>query len=140
MENLKGRIFHELTQEYNSYKIILITPETLLMKDTELVLTQMMSQGTLAYFAIDECHTIVLEKDFRQKLKLMGSLKRLYPKVPIIALTASATPSTQTEIISALRMQNPKIFSESIYRKNIGLEVKEKRLDTINKQIIALIK
>ena len=76
--------------------------------------------------------------NFRKSYAAIGSLRRLFPEVPFIALTATATQETQQKVLQSLEMTAPKIFAESVSRTNLKLKVIKKENDVIE-QIHSII-
>lgn len=99
------------------YKFIYISPERL---ESD-YFKENISKFNIQLIAIDEAHCISQwGHDFRPSYLNLGKLKLLFPKIQIIALTATATQKVQNEIIEILQLQNPKIFKKSFKRDNIS--------------------
>ncbi len=80
----------------------------------------------ISHIAIDEAHCISQwGYDFRPSYLQLHKVKRIFPIVPIIALTATATPEVEQDIISKLRLTNWKVFKSSFARENLLFNVKE---------------
>ncbi len=74
--------------------------------------------------AVDEAHCVSQwGHDFRPDYLKISLLKKLFPKVPVIALTASATPEVEADIIKQLQLKQPQIFKQSFERKNINYSI-----------------
>lgn len=93
----------------------------------------------ISLFAIDEAHCISeWGHDFRPEYRKLSQLKLLFPKVPIIALTATATPRVRLDIIKNLNLQKAKPYQASFNRSNLRYRVEEK-VDA-KEQIISFLK
>src|SRR5690606_26211862 len=76
--------------------------------------------------AVDEAHCISQwGNDFRPAYLKITNLKTHFPKIPILALTASATPQVKKDIISILKLENVSVFEKSFDRDNIAYMVFE---------------
>lgn len=82
----------------------------------------------LSLIAVDEAHCISeWGHDFRPAYRNLSLLKELFPSVPLIALTATATIKAREDIISQLQLQKADIFISSFNRENLHIGVLEKK-------------
>jgi len=82
---------------------------------------------TIALIAVDEAHCVSQwGHNFRPEYAALGQLREYFPKVPLIALTATADPYTREDIVHVLGLQNAKRFVTSFDRPNIRYTVLEK--------------
>ncbi|WP_374029195.1 ATP-dependent DNA helicase RecQ [Bdellovibrio bacteriovorus] len=78
----------------------------------------------IALFAIDEAHCVSQwGHDFREEYAQLNNLKKLCPQVPILALTASATPTVLDDISKHLHLKNPARMVHGFYRSNLYYQV-----------------
>lgn len=115
-------------------KMLFVAPESL-NKEANI---ELLSSIELSFFAIDEAHCISeWGHDFRPDYRtIKESIQRLGRK-PVIALTATATPKVQADIMKTLGMEDPAIFLSSFNRPNLYYEVRPKR--DIEHDIIKLL-
>lgn len=117
----------------HSVKLVYVTPE-LLNKSGQFLnlLTGLYRRKKLCRFVIDEAHCVSQwGHDFRPDYKELGMLKRTFPTVPIIALTATATKKVELDVISSLGIQNCKLFRQSFNRNNLKYYVIRKSKKTL---------
>lgn len=126
--NLSGQISFRDQEElmdnaaFGPYKFIYISPERL---QNEYVLERL-KQLKINLIAVDEAHCISeWGHDFRPAYRHIAQLRNYFPKVPIMALTATATARVQEDIISNLALNKPLLYKLSYYRKNLHYLVQE---------------
>ncbi len=133
MNEVKGMIVSGKT------KMLFIAPETL-TKDENIEFFQ---KTNISFVAVDEAHCISeWGHDFRPEYRRIRTMiSAIGDNIPIIALTATATPKVQTDIVKSLEMNNPEIFISSFNRDNLYYEIRPKlnKEQTI-KSIIQFIK
>ncbi|TUB69603.1 Bloom syndrome protein [Bagarius yarrelli] len=104
-------------------------------------LQNLYERGLLARFVIDEAHCVSQwGHDFRPDYKRMNELRRKFPKVPVMALTATATPRVQKDILNQLAMTRPQVFSMSFNRHNLKYSVLPKNPKKVDEDCINWIK
>ena len=105
---------------YGNYKFLYLSPERLQQEIVQNYIRQM----NVNIIAVDEAHCISQwGNDFRPAYKNITILRELHPLVPIIALTATATPEVLEDTIAELQMKFPAIFKSSFVRKNLSYQV-----------------
>ena len=127
MEDIKGGIT----------KLLYVAPESL----TKTEYAEFLSTVTLSFVAVDEAHCISeWGHDFRPEYRNLKSIiNRLGENIPIIGLTATATPKVQEDIIKNLGMVDAKVFKASFNRPNLFYEVRPKT-DNVDADIIRFVK
>lgn len=121
-------------------RLLYVAPETLSKEDT----VEFLQQLKISFVAIDEAHCISeWGHDFRPEYRrLRSAINAINPNVPLLTLTASATPKVQQDIIRNLQMEDARLFVSSFNRPNLYYEVRPKPTDTmvLHKEIIKFIK
>ena len=103
--------------------LLYVAPERLMMPR----MLELLAQSKLALFAIDEAHCVSQwGHDFRRDYLQLSVLHERFPRVPRIALTATADPQTRQEIIDRLALNDARIFVSSFDRPNIRYTIVDK--------------
>ena len=101
-------------------KLLYISPERLIGG-----IIQVLQEIKVSLIAIDEAHCISSwGHDFRPEYTQLGQLRELLPKVPIMALTATADKITKQDILTQLHIEHAQTFIGSFDRSNLSLDVK----------------
>ncbi len=108
-------------------KMLYVAPETLTKEEN----IEFFKDLHISFFAVDEAHCISeWGHDFRPEYRRLREMMELInPDAPMIALTATATPKVQSDILRNLGLRNPQIFISSFNRANLFYEI----LPKINK-------
>uniref|UniRef100_A0A0D9YZ88 DNA 3'-5' helicase n=2 Tax=Oryza glumipatula TaxID=40148 RepID=A0A0D9YZ88_9ORYZ len=138
----KQKIHEDLDSGNPSLKLLYVTPELVATSGFKAKLTKLYNRGLLGLVAIDEAHCIsTWGHDFRPSYRKLSSLRNQFPDIPILALTATAVPKVQKDVISSLCLRNPLILRASFNRPNIFYEVRYKDLlDDVYSDISNLLK
>ncbi len=117
-------------------KLLYVAPETLTKEDN----LAFFKEFKISFFAIDEAHCISeWGHDFRPEYRRLRPLiDSLGENIPVMALTATATPKVQQDIQKNLGMQNANVFKSSFNRSNLYYEVRPKQ--NVIKEIIKYVK
>jgi ATP-dependent DNA helicase RecQ len=102
-------------------KMLYVAPETLTKQEN----IDFFSDLPISFVAVDEAHCISeWGHDFRPEYrKLRDMIDQINPDLPIIALTATATPKVQDDIVKNLTLRNPNVFVASFNRPNLYYEI-----------------
>lgn len=111
----------------NKVKLLYVAPERLLNERFGLFLKQIDSRVGIGAIAVDEAHCVSeWGHDFRPEYSKLKLLRQSYPKIPLQALTATATKRVREDIIGQLNLRSPNIHVASFDRPNIRYEVQPK--------------
>ena len=119
-------------------KMLYVAPETMTKEENVTFFKSL----NISFFAVDEAHCISeWGHDFRPEYRRLKEMTELInPAVPIIALTATATPKVQSDIVKNLGLRAPNVFISSFNRANLYYEVQPKiNVEQTNKSIVRFI-
>ncbi|MBA2498616.1 MAG: DNA helicase RecQ [Chitinophagaceae bacterium] len=120
-------------------KLLYVAPETLTKQEN----LDFFKDLKLSFFAVDEAHCISeWGHDFRPEYRrLREMMDKINTKIPVIALTATATPKVQSDIVRNLGLRSPEIYMSSFNRPNLYYEVLPKiKKDQTEESIVRFIK
>ncbi|NGF76151.1 RecQ family ATP-dependent DNA helicase [Fluviicola sp. SGL-29] len=118
---MSGMSYRELditldNAKFNGYKFLYTSPERIQSK----LFIERFKQMNVGLIVVDEAHCISeWGHDFRPSFMEIKKLREIHPHVPIIALTATATPTTKQEIIERLELKHPRIHQSRFERPNL---------------------
>ena len=119
-------------------KLLYVAPETLKKDET----IDLLKQVKISFVAVDEAHCISeWGHDFRPEYRRIKQMVKAIDDVPVMALTATATPKVQQDVQKNLGMMSANLFKSSFNRPNLFYQVRPKgRKDIVHKEIISFIK
>lgn len=136
-KNEKKQVLEDVTS--GKTKLLYIAPETLTKDDS----IEFFKNANISFVAVDEAHCISeWGHDFRPEYRrIRKMIEEIGDNIPMIALTATATPKVQTDILKTLKMVEPAVFLDSFNRKNLFYEIRPKKNDdAVIKNIIGFIR
>jgi ATP-dependent DNA helicase RecQ len=103
-----------------AYKILYLAPERLITEE----MLQVLAEWNVGLIAIDEAHCISeWGHDFRREYRELAVLRKRFPNVPLVALTATATARVRDDIVSILQLKEPSVHVASFNRPNLSYRV-----------------
>ncbi|KZV33501.1 ATP-dependent DNA helicase Q-like 3-like [Dorcoceras hygrometricum] len=125
----KNKVYEDLESGKPSLRLLYVTPELIATTGFMARLTKIHARGLLNLIAVDEAHCVsTWGHDFRPSYRKLSSLRKRLADIPVMALTATAVPKVQEDVIESLCLQRPLILKSSFNRPNIYYEVRFKDL------------
>ena len=119
----------------NIVKLLYVAPESMNKEEN----IEFLKKVNVSFVAIDEAHCISeWGHDFRPEYRRIKSIIQQFGNLPIVALTATATPKVQLDIQKNLQMEDADVFMSSFNRKNLYYEVRPKK--ETKKQLIHFVR
>lgn len=123
----------ERSETFNLFKeglldLVYLSPEMVSASNrVKNIIEKLANSNQLSRFVIDEAHCVSSwGHDFRPDYKVLSMFKINYPRIPIMALTATANEKVRMDILHHLKMNNPTLLKQSFNRTNLYYEVKRK--------------
>ncbi|XP_040886471.1 ATP-dependent DNA helicase Q1 isoform X2 [Toxotes jaculatrix] len=124
-------VMNGMTDPKAPFKLVYVTPEKI--AKSKLLMSRLekaYKANLLSRIAVDEVHCCSQwGHDFRPDYKMLGILKRQFPKVPLLGITATATSGVLADCSKILNVQQPITLSDSFNRTNLYYEVRVKKSD-----------
>ncbi|XP_056454234.1 recQ-like DNA helicase BLM isoform X1 [Gadus chalcogrammus] len=141
-EGEASSIYQQMSKKDPIIKLLYVTPEKVSASNRLIsALQNLFERNLLARFVIDEAHCVSQwGHDFRPDYKKLHELRQKFPGVPIMALTATATPRVQKDILNQLQMSKPQVFTMSFNRTNLKYVVLPKKPRNVADDCITWIK
>ncbi len=120
-------------------KLLYIAPETLTKADS----LEFFRESNVSFVAVDEAHCISeWGHDFRPEYRrIRKMIEEIGDDIPLIALTATATPKVQSDIIKTMKMEDPAMFMDSFNRENLYYEIRPKKNEDVTlKNMVGFIR
>jgi len=110
----------------NQIKLLYVAPERLM---NDYFLTFLLDLN-INFFVVDEAHCVSeWGHEFREHYRMLSQLKHSFPTTTITAFTATATTIVREDIVSNLQLNNPKIVTGSLFRKNLTITAEHRKGD-----------
>ncbi|KAM9968702.1 hypothetical protein ACTFIW_000575 [Dictyostelium discoideum] len=127
-------VYKDIRSNSPKIRLLYLTPERVVKSDSLIeILANLDQKGLFSRIVIDEAHCVSQwGHDFRPDYKELSILRRKFPKVPILALTATATERVRNDVIYNLSMRNPVCFKQSFNRPNLIYQVLKKTKQVVD--------
>ncbi len=120
----RARIEGDLSAAQPATRVLYVTPEQVATASFQRLLREMHGHSALRVFAVDEAHCVSQwGHDFRPDYLKLSVFKRLFPSVPVLALTATATPDVRKDIVRQLALRDPTLVQMPSLRGNLTYDV-----------------
>ena len=138
----KKQLFDDLSKKKPVCQLLYTTPETIVNNlGFRNQLDQLYKKKLMSRIIIDEAHCVSnWGHEFRPSYLQLKQLKSIFPQIQVVALTATATPKVQIDIIKQLNMQNISIHKQSFVRPNLSYQIRPKNKSTVVLEMSRIIK
>ncbi|WP_320677383.1 ATP-dependent DNA helicase RecQ [Prochlorococcus sp. MIT 1300] len=119
LDPLRKKKVNQLIQE-NKLRLLYLSPERLQGESIRRLLETLFEENKLVCIAVDEAHCIsAWGHDFRPEYRRLGKIRSMCPRVPVVALSATAAPRVRADIIKLLYLSKPFVHVDSARRRNL---------------------
>ena len=128
----RNRVLTDLKYKSPATRMLYITPEQAATNTFHAIAESLNKRKLLNYLVVDEAHCVShWGHDFRPDYLKLGNLRKKFPDIPCIALTATATPHVVQDILTSLQLRQPvSKFKTPCFRSNLFYDIKFK--DTVD--------
>ncbi|WAI02536.1 DNA helicase RecQ [Methanogenium organophilum] len=124
LQDYRERRETEAAIVHGEVRVLYVSPERAVKKE----FFSLLKKAHITLIAVDEAHCISQwGHEFRPEYRELSRLIREFSHAPVVALTATATPAVQKDIIAQLHLRRPRRVTGSFYRKNLRYEVRSKK-------------
>ncbi|KAI3435708.1 hypothetical protein D9Q98_001766 [Chlorella vulgaris] len=124
-EGERRRLLDDMQQRKPDTQLLFVTPELLSTEGFMRCLRCAYAAGALLLVAVDEAHCVSsMGHDFRPSYRQLGAVRQELPRVPLMALTATASGPVERDVCSQLRLRTPVMLRSSFNRPNISYQVR----------------
>lgn len=123
----KTKIFADLSSPRPRIRLLYTTPERLCTQNVMQLLAMVYKHGFLNRLVVDEAHCISeWGHDFREEYRKLGTFRDNFPRVPVMALTATATDNVRDDILCSLKMVEDRLYTaiHPANRANLFYEIR----------------
>ncbi|XP_067935210.1 recQ-like DNA helicase BLM isoform X2 [Watersipora subatra] len=122
-------VYNKLYLQYPECKLLYVCPEKVMQSNKFMTAMEHLNRRKmLSRIVIDEAHCVSQwGHDFRPDYKKLKTLREKFPDVPMMALTATATPRVRKDVLHQLQLRDPKWFVQSFNRMNLKYAVLPKK-------------
>ncbi|KAL1676897.1 P-loop containing nucleoside triphosphate hydrolase protein [Schizophyllum commune] len=127
LKSVKNAVINDLRSARPKTRLLYVSPERFCTADFQAILEGLNDNDMLNRLVVDEAHCISQwGHDFRAEYRKLGMFRESFPEVPIMALTATATPAVQSDILRSLNMTDDRLFKalHPFNRANLYYEVR----------------
>lgn len=126
-------IFNEMKQRMHEGYILYLSPERVQKPG----FAEWIKEQKINLFAIDEAHCVSQwGHDFRKEYGQLSVLRKTCPQVPMMALTATATPQVKVDIVNSLKLKKPALHIYGFYRPNLYYQVESCKSDEVKEKLL----